>query len=195
MHPLAVEDLLHVRKAARSKADYYQKHLFLRILCHTLASDDDIVSDTPNNSVTRLPRSSSPLPFDDDDELPSDEEDSTGKVDDEKTMFGSQPASRFTTARSGPLGSAVKRHMSKQSDVEFKANAPFSSPRFANVAEKEAKVCLVHLCLTPPEIHSVSVSAIPTEQKRCTEHQAHSRAQAGRKGEREDLAHGNLPFP
>jgi hypothetical protein len=143
MHPLAVEDLLHVRKASRSKADYYHQHLFLRILCHTLASEDDMSSgDVATDSVTRLPRSESPLPFDEDD-LSDDDEDSTGKVDEEKTLYGSQPTSRFTTARSGPLGSAVRRHLVKE-DVESKADLGYSSPRFANVADKAAKACLMY---------------------------------------------------
>lgn len=117
MHPLAIEDLLHVRKAARSKADYYQKHLFLRVLCHSLASDEEM--NTPNNSVTHLPRSSSPEPYGDD----SDTEDSVGKGDeDEKTMYGSPPSSRFATVRNTPLRTAIHRRTSK--DVESSAHTP-----------------------------------------------------------------------
>ena len=139
MHPLAIEDLLHVHKASRSKADYYHKHLFLRILRHTLTSEEELNGDSPTNSVTRLPRSSSPLPFDDDD-IPSDDEDSTGKVEDEKTLYGSQPTSRFTTARSGPLGAAIKRQLTKE-DVESKASTGLATPRFGDFAEQAAKVC------------------------------------------------------
>ncbi|KAI0028013.1 hypothetical protein K488DRAFT_59781 [Vararia minispora EC-137] len=78
MHPLAVEDLLHQRGPhSRSKADYYPKHLFLRILCHTLgstpATDGFVSSDvTPSSSgwsstagtITNLTRSMSPGPLD-----------------------------------------------------------------------------------------------------------------------------------
>jgi hypothetical protein len=76
MHPLAVEDLLHQRSThARSKADYYSKHLFLRVLCHTLGSstrDGSADGFAPSLSgwssaagtVTNLPRSSSPQPLD-----------------------------------------------------------------------------------------------------------------------------------
>ncbi|EJC98797.1 uncharacterized protein FOMMEDRAFT_149129 [Fomitiporia mediterranea MF3/22] len=66
IHPLALEDVLHMRGTqARSKADYYLKHLFIRILRHTPALDDE--EDDKNAretiappTITRLPRSSSP---------------------------------------------------------------------------------------------------------------------------------------
>ena len=38
MHPLSVEDVLHLGGHTLSKADYYPKHLFIRVLCHTLGS-------------------------------------------------------------------------------------------------------------------------------------------------------------
>ena len=75
MHPLSIEDLLH-RSHARSKADYYPKHLFIRVLCHTLGSSTRASreSQRATNSpaawsspaaITGLPRSSSPHCFDD----------------------------------------------------------------------------------------------------------------------------------
>ncbi|KAJ7264061.1 hypothetical protein B0H12DRAFT_1102743 [Mycena haematopus] len=36
LHPLALEDVFHAHPRARSKADYYAQHLFLRVLCHEL---------------------------------------------------------------------------------------------------------------------------------------------------------------
>ena len=66
MHPLSVEDLLHHRTGhALSKADYYPKHLFIRVLCHTLGSTASQGSgpDAPR-PVTELPRSASPSRFD-----------------------------------------------------------------------------------------------------------------------------------
>ncbi|KAG8846753.1 hypothetical protein FRB96_001778 [Tulasnella sp. 330] len=39
IHPLAIEDMLHSHQTYSSKADYYSKHLFIRLLCHTLAED------------------------------------------------------------------------------------------------------------------------------------------------------------
>lgn len=137
MHPLALEDLLHVRKAARSKADYYQKHMFLRILCHTLVNDDEASQDTPHTSMTHLPRSESPFPIDDDDDF--SDEDSMAK--DERTMYGSPPTSRFTTKRSGTLGRTVQRGLNKMNDPESKPGATFDIPssRFGNDSTSRLK--------------------------------------------------------
>ncbi|KAG8846755.1 hypothetical protein FRB96_001780 [Tulasnella sp. 330] len=41
IHPLAIEDMLHNHQTYSSKADYYPKHLFIRLLCHTLAEDQN----------------------------------------------------------------------------------------------------------------------------------------------------------
>jgi len=78
IHPLALEDLLHQRGPhARSKADYYPQHLFVRVLCHTLGSRlspegsvDEGTSHDPSGwssqsgTITNLPRSMSPKPLD-----------------------------------------------------------------------------------------------------------------------------------
>lgn len=140
MHPLALEDLLHVRKAARSKADYYQKHMFLRILCHTLVNDDDASQDTPHSSMTHLPRSESPIPIDIDDEF--SDEDSMAKNEDDRTMYGSQPTSRFATKRSGTLGRAVQKGLNKMNDIEAKPGATFDIPsaRFGSDSTSRLKV-------------------------------------------------------
>ncbi|KAF7322699.1 CorA-like protein [Mycena chlorophos] len=42
LHPLALEDILHEQGHNHSKADYYKEHLFLRVLCHSLPSEEDI---------------------------------------------------------------------------------------------------------------------------------------------------------
>ncbi|KAG8899555.1 hypothetical protein FRC00_001290 [Tulasnella sp. 408] len=41
IRPLVIEDVLHGRQTYSSKADCYNKHLLLRMLCHTLTGDDD----------------------------------------------------------------------------------------------------------------------------------------------------------
>jgi hypothetical protein len=75
MHPLSIEDLLH-RSHARSKADYYPKHLFIRVLCHTLGSSTRASQGSGRATsspaawsspaaITNLPRSSSPHGLDD----------------------------------------------------------------------------------------------------------------------------------
>lgn len=69
MHPLSVEDVLHHGGHALSKADYYPKHLFIRVLSHTLGSTNGtsqgpipaLSSSTPFPDV---PRSASPQPLD-----------------------------------------------------------------------------------------------------------------------------------
>ncbi|KAG8947735.1 hypothetical protein FRC04_010509 [Tulasnella sp. 424] len=54
IHPLVIEDMLHGRQTYSSKADYYNKHLFVRMLCHTLKEEDD---DSPNVKAHNTPRS------------------------------------------------------------------------------------------------------------------------------------------
>ncbi|KAJ7513039.1 magnesium transporter [Mycena galericulata] len=61
LHPLALDDVLRSHPRARSKADYYAQHLFLRVLCHELA--DGVAEEPPEASdlmITNLPRSESP---------------------------------------------------------------------------------------------------------------------------------------
>ncbi|KAJ7043311.1 magnesium transporter [Mycena alexandri] len=41
LHSLALEDILHEQGHNQSKADYYRQHLFLRILCHSLPTEED----------------------------------------------------------------------------------------------------------------------------------------------------------
>ncbi|KDQ62923.1 hypothetical protein JAAARDRAFT_53142 [Jaapia argillacea MUCL 33604] len=94
LHPLALEDVLHQRGHARSKADYYSKHLFLRVLCHTLAPSEASVA---ASTYTDLPRSASPDP------MQNSLEDDRTNSDDEKTQFGGGSStglnSRFSTKR------------------------------------------------------------------------------------------------
>ena len=73
MHPLSVEDVLHLGGHTLSKADYYPKHLFIRVLCHTVGSRNctsqgsaTAVGSTGLSSsppFTDIPRSSSPHHF------------------------------------------------------------------------------------------------------------------------------------
>lgn len=126
MHPLALEDLLHFRKNARSKVDYYNKHLFLRVLCHTLCSDEEAATGaTPPSSMTDLPRSSSPVPMDaDEEDEASSWEDRKDRVDEEIT-----DASRWTS-RNSTLRNTVKRKLSRNADVESHPMTP-PSARFS----------------------------------------------------------------
>jgi hypothetical protein len=60
LHPLAIEDVLSHHSHLRSKADYYQNHLFLRILSHTLTKPGE----RQDHILDHLPRSESPEPID-----------------------------------------------------------------------------------------------------------------------------------
>jgi len=66
MHPLSVEDLLNRGGHALSKADYYPKHLFIRVLCHTLILLPAYlkISTGAPPPLTDLPRSASPQRLD-----------------------------------------------------------------------------------------------------------------------------------
>ena len=86
---------------ARSKVDYYLQHLFMRVLRHTLGSDEDEDDEKRKMiapSITRLPRSSSPV------RMYADEDESldSWKWSEDKTL----PGSKFSTKRMGLLRSA-----------------------------------------------------------------------------------------
>jgi Mg2+ and Co2+ transporter CorA len=72
LHPLAIEDVLHQRDHSRSKADYYTKHLFIRAVCHQLATkEEEILSTLMNNThdgedALHVPRAESPEQMDED---------------------------------------------------------------------------------------------------------------------------------
>ncbi|CAE7123085.1 unnamed protein product [Rhizoctonia solani] len=57
LHPLAIEDVLHGRKNARSKADYYTKHLFVHVLTHKLGRQEDDSDDSDDSVQTEEPLS------------------------------------------------------------------------------------------------------------------------------------------
>lgn len=59
LHPLSLEELLHIPGRPRSGADYYKKHLFVRVLSHTLNKEGD----GEPNLLEQVVRSSSPEPF------------------------------------------------------------------------------------------------------------------------------------
>lgn len=100
LHPLSLEGLLHVPGRPRSGADYYKKHLFIRVLSHTLNKDGD---EEPN-LLQQVVRSSSPEPFELEDEVEAPPEYS---VDDtaRSSRFTSMLSSRLKLPRrSGTIG-------------------------------------------------------------------------------------------
>ncbi|EIN14274.1 hypothetical protein PUNSTDRAFT_96001 [Punctularia strigosozonata HHB-11173 SS5] len=99
LHPLALEDVLHVPRHSRSKADYFLNHLFLRVLCHSLASPDD--PESHDDSQSYFPRgadqSSGPVfPNKPRSSSPTRMGDETSSAEDEKMSYG---GSRYSTLR------------------------------------------------------------------------------------------------
>ena len=156
LHPLALEDVLTQRGHARSKADYYPQHLFIRVLNHTLSAEDERAGG--NTTFAHLPRSESPSPMDEDDADEDDSEYQLGarKTDfdvDEKTVYGgaSADASRFSTMnmnnnglpRGGGSGGLRRRFGSAPAggggDVESRQPQSAVQARFAGVADERAQ--------------------------------------------------------
>ncbi|KAJ7671546.1 magnesium transporter [Mycena polygramma] len=109
LHPLALEDVFHTRSQTRSKADYYLKHLFLRVLCHELSDSEEpfISSAAQGSTLTDLPRSDSPTPFTDDDDKMEMREMGKGDFgEDEKTLRGN------STRRKRPLLPSTRSDLS-----------------------------------------------------------------------------------
>lgn len=107
MHPLAVEDVLHFRKNSRSKTDYYYKHLFLRVLCHTVdhrdssppntPSDDDLSRALPTAPIYSEPEEMDSNSTSKDDDAPDDEVwETTGPS---ASLFPSQDSTLRNTMR------------------------------------------------------------------------------------------------
>ncbi|KAI0082128.1 hypothetical protein K474DRAFT_1655466 [Panus rudis PR-1116 ss-1] len=151
IHPLALEDVLHDRGHARSKVDYYQRHLFLRLLCHSLTDD------SANTSFTELPRSSSPEPIGEDDEDDDDEDDLKG--DDDKTMYGSANPSRFSTKRGGILRDTVRRRL-KNMDEEDQPSHRSGSLSSNKQTRKNARNFKLINTLTKGERVNVKIAPI-----------------------------------
>ncbi|KAJ7220163.1 magnesium transporter [Mycena pura] len=98
LHPLALEDVFNARSQTRSKVDYYNQHLFLRILCHELSDVDEpyISPAAQGSTLTDLPRSESPVQFTDAEHEMEMREMGKGDFgEDEKTLRG-------TTSRRKP---------------------------------------------------------------------------------------------
>ncbi|KAK1224442.1 hypothetical protein PQX77_012664 [Marasmius sp. AFHP31] len=148
IHPLALEDVFHARANTRSKADYYPKHLFLRVLCHELGHDDEDEEERQMRCGTAavagstlvddidIPRSSSPEPLTEEDKMKMD------FMDEDKTLYyGSAPASRTSTTNM-----RNKRNKMMARDVESGRGGLFSfiptrtDTRRKRVREAEVKV-------------------------------------------------------
>lgn len=130
---MALEDVIHGRNNARSKADYYGQHLFIRALCHTLTED----SGSQDDSVLDLPRSASPELIDHDDENWGKEH-SFG-MDDDRTVVGSASGSRFSTKRTTMRSRSVRMR-----DVENRS--PPQEARFASLSSGDDRKARITNC-------------------------------------------------
>jgi len=97
LHPLSLEDVLSVPGRPRSGADYYKRHLFLRVLSHTL----DHGGQSGPNFLDQIARSSSPQPL----ELEEDKIDGLPKYSSEGRSSGL--TSKFSRKFKSPHRSAT----------------------------------------------------------------------------------------
>ena len=65
LHPLSLEDVLNIPGRPRSGADYYKRHLFIRVLSHTLGHDGQ----GGPSFLEQIARSSSPEPLEPEDKI------------------------------------------------------------------------------------------------------------------------------
>jgi Mg2+ and Co2+ transporter CorA len=117
-----LEDVLHQpRSGLLSKADYYAKHLFLRVLYHTLAEDGDEdhkhdpllypkpslnhSSRNPDGGVDGLPRTESPETTDNYETETDEDEERAPYLDSRRGHTG-----EFPDKRGGKTGSRRRRH-------------------------------------------------------------------------------------
>lgn len=143
LHPLALEGILSNQSHARSKADYYLQHLFIRILCHTVQNDDIRVLDA---HVNEQPRSASPVPM-----TPEDEREK--ELDDQVTIFGgSAPVSRFSTLGAKLGGILNHRSTGRSVDVEGAQLSRSRDTMSTNMRRRSTVSLLIALFLDVPRL-------------------------------------------
>ncbi|KAF7327499.1 Magnesium-like protein [Mycena kentingensis (nom. inval.)] len=125
LHPLALEDVFSTRSQTRSKADYYTRHLFLRVLCHELSSGDQPLSSAAEGStLTDAPRSESPVPFDAAQDLEMGQLSTGNFPDDEQTLHGNSTrrsrAPLLPTSRSDIPSTTRRRETTRSLDPATK---------------------------------------------------------------------------
>ncbi|THH32767.1 hypothetical protein EUX98_g1373 [Antrodiella citrinella] len=125
IHPLALEDVLYQHGHAQSKADYYSNHLFLRVLCHTLSDENpeafpDI--DDPTQLAPTEPTAFDIMTDEDRDDKTQKAQAAVFVSDDDRTVYGSVSASKFSTQRTGTTRTSIRRRFNsapRLSDVAF----------------------------------------------------------------------------
>ncbi|KAH7922677.1 hypothetical protein BV22DRAFT_1197242 [Leucogyrophana mollusca] len=143
LHPLALEDVLHNRGHSRSKTDYYLRHLFIRVLCHTLGdSDDDRFSKfIPEDSSDQRSntRATSPGPMTSMDYKRSktlSESDLQSSEWEDRTVFGSSPGTWAGRKGRGSRRGGIVKHRGF-GDIEAPTPLAEKTP-FGPVPRKES---------------------------------------------------------
>ncbi|KAF9011264.1 magnesium transporter [Cyathus striatus] len=126
LHPLALEDVFHGHTQTRSKADYYSRHLFLRVLCHELGEEDELLHPSQTaaygSTLTAEP-----------DVMEEEEEEENEKImDEERTAYGSTP-----NPKSSPSRNMRRRPIlpTTRNDILGKSNT--SNSRLAGLMKNE----------------------------------------------------------
>ena len=145
LHPLALEDVFHGHSQNRSKADYYTRHLFLRVLCHELMDDASENGPTHYTQVTDpVLRSASPEPMGNNNEL---EEPDQKKGSEELTENGGSGDSGLLNRRR-KLGTYPLLPTSR-ADVKpfYHSNQGKTGSYLAKLISNEIAVGIIHLCV------------------------------------------------
>ncbi|KAG6811459.1 hypothetical protein H0H92_007282 [Tricholoma furcatifolium] len=121
LHPLALEDVFHTRSSTRSKADYYTKHLFLRVLCHQLGAGDEYTGHTESaafgSTLNGVSRSHSPEPVEKYGEEGLNGEEDEGTMYDSTTMKKRRSILPFLRAPPQDLEGAMPSRLSSNSSL------------------------------------------------------------------------------
>ena len=176
VHSLALDDVLHAQGYNLSKADYYQSHLFLRILCHSLASDDDnACTSHVYDPISEFPRTSSPTAMTQDEIERRHDEGEDENEDDEKPNKQTAFRRIFTRHVLGDI-EAQKPKRVQRSDLIRRLS-------FSHLTVMRAEVSLSLLISPSPWLTSTPPQA---------RHQQILKIQALTKGERVNVSHAPM---
>ncbi|TFK24275.1 magnesium transporter [Coprinopsis marcescibilis] len=142
LHPLALEDVFHGHSRNRSKADYYSKHLFIRVLCHELVKDAD------SGILPHFLRSASPDALNEGEE---DAADSKGPPPEAKSRWSHRPrpilpVTNITNPRQGSDSSALAQLIKQEGQVKDSQKKQKAAHAFLETLKEGDRV---HVKVTP----------------------------------------------